>query len=141
MSQNSIRTALATALAAITPELATAWENRPTTKAGVEVGLTADPYQIVNVLFNEPDNMGYGNGPYTEMGIMQVRLMYPEDAGSYTAGARAELIRTTFYRGLSLASGGITTIIERTPTIQGGQVEEGRYAIIVKIRFFANIIP
>ncbi len=132
MSQNSIRTALSTALAAITPDLATAWENVPFVP-------TADPYQIVNVLFGEPENQVLGVTEYWEIGYMQVRLMYPKDKGAFLAGARAELTRSALRRGYSFASGGITVNISKTPTISGGQIEDDRFAIIVKVPFYAHI--
>jgi len=129
---NAIRTALFTALSGMTPSLATAWSN-------VTFTPTAAAYQIVDILFADPDNLGAGDGPYREQGFMQVRLMYPQAAGALTAGARAELIRDTFYRGASFTSGSVTTIIKSTPSISGGRIEGNRWEVIVKIPFFANI--
>ena len=71
---------------------------------------------------------------------MQIKLMYPLQVGSVTAITRAELIRSTFYRGASFTASGVTVIIERTPEIGAGSVEGDRWAIPVKIRFFANIL-
>lgn len=129
---NAIRNALYTALDAITPALETAWEN-------VDFVPSSNPYQRVNVLFADPNNLGYGSGPYREIGYMQVKLMYPQSEGALKAGARAELIRDTFYRGSSFTSDGVTTVIEKTPSISGGHIEDDRWAVIVKIPFFANI--
>jgi hypothetical protein len=133
MSTVSIRAALETAVNGMTPALATAWENvqfRPPSMA--------TPYQVVHVLFAEPDNTVYGN-EHQELGILQIRLVYPMDAGSSAVMARAELIRDTFYRGQSFASGGITVIISRTPEIMPAMVEDGRYSVTVRVRFYANI--
>jgi hypothetical protein len=116
----------------MSPALATVWANTGYTP-------TADPYQEVAVLFADPDNLGYGSGPYREIGYMQIKLMYPLNAGAHVAGSRAELTRATFYRGASFASGGVTTIIESTPSIGGGYIEDSRWAVVVKIPFFANI--
>ena len=132
MSHVAVRAALETALNGITPALATAWANTNFTP-------TADPYQIVKILFADPDSRTLGVAEYWEQGYMQVRLMYPLAAGTETAGARAELIRSTFKRGSAFASSGITTKIRWTPSISGGQVEDGRWAVIVKIPFYANI--
>jgi hypothetical protein len=53
---------------------------------------------------------------------------------------RAELIRSTFYRGASFTSGGVTVNIEKTPEIAPGRVEEDRFVIPVKVRIFAHVI-
>lgn len=132
MSQNSIRTALITALEAMNPTLATAWENVPFVP-------TAEPYQIVNILFGEPDNQILGVSEYWELGYMQVRLMYPKDKGAFLAGTRAELTRSALRRGNSFVSGGITVKISKTPTISGGRIEDDRFAVIVKVPFYAHI--
>ena len=133
MSTVSIRSALETALNNISPALATAWENRPFSPPAQTV-----PYQIVHVLFAEPDNSVYGP-EHRELGYMQIRLMYPLNAGSAAAMARAELIRDTFARGESFTSSGITAISMRTPEILPATVEDGRYAVIVRVRFYANV--
>lgn len=70
---------------------------------------------------------------------MQVKLMYPLQAGTATAAARAQLLRTTFTRGNTFSSGGVTVMTHRTPEIQPGTTEGDRYAINVIIRFYANI--
>ena len=129
----SIRAALETALNAMSPSLATSWENQNFTPPALST-----PYQVVNVLFAKPDNTAFGQ-PYQELGFMQVKLMYPVGAGTAAVNARAELIRSTFTRGTSFTSGGITTMILSTPEIQPGNAEDGRFAVVVSIPFFANI--
>jgi len=132
MSAIKIKAALESALNSMTA-LATAWEN-------IEyVPVTGTPYQQVNILMAEPDNNEYGR-TYREIGYMQIKLMYPLKNGSLTAITRAELIRSTFYRGASFTSSGVTVVIDKTPEISEGSVEGDRWAIPVKIRFFANII-
>ena len=133
MSAVSIRAALETALAAMSPTLDTAWENQAHTPPAASVA-----YQIINLLLAEPDNATYGS-EHQELGYMQVRLMYPQQSGSGAAITRAELIRTTFYRGATFSSGGVNVIVQRTPEIMPGFVEDGRYQVVVKIRFFAHI--
>ncbi len=132
MSAVKIKSALETALNGMTA-LSTSWENA----AFTPVAGTA--YQQVNILFAEPDNVEYGR-THRELGYMQIKLMYPLQVGSVTAITRAELIRSTFYRGASFTSSGVTVIIERTPEIGAGSVEGDRWSIPVKIRFFANIL-
>lgn len=132
MSVVAIRAALETALNAMSPAVSTSWEN----VAFTPVAGTA--YQIVNVLFAEPDNREYGSR-HQARGYMQIRLMYPQAVGTATVSARAELIRTTFYRGSTFASGGVTVMVEKTPEVAPGAVDGDRFAVIVKVRFFANI--
>lgn len=132
MSAVKIKAALETALNGMTA-LSTVMEN--TAFAPV----AGTPYQQVNILFAEPENVEYGR-THRELGYMQIKLMYPLQAGSVTAITRAELIRSTFYRGASFTASGVTVIIERTPEIGAGSVEGDRWAIPVKIRFFANIL-
>lgn len=132
MSVVAIRAALETALNGMNPTIATAWENVAFTPT------PGTPYQQVNVLFAEPENNEYGSR-HREIGYMQVKLMYPLQNGTATAAARAELIRTTFYRGATFTSGGVTVVIEKTPEVSPGSVEGDRYTIPVKVRFFANV--
>lgn len=134
MSQVSIRAALEVALAAISPALETAWENHAFTPPAPSV-----PYQRAFVLFAEPSDPEAGNAIHFERGIFQINLMYPLQAGDSTARARAEAIRTAFYRGRSMTSGGITAVVEKTPEAGQGTVDGDRWFIPVKIRFFAQI--
>lgn len=130
MSLVAIRSALETALAAITPAIATAWENTPYTP------VTGTPYQRVYLLAAEPANPEMGRLT-RDQGFMQVSLAYPLGAGPAAPTARAELIRAAFKRGATFAASGITTIIERTPEIAPGRVEEDRFVVPVRIRFYA----
>lgn len=133
MSLVAIRAALETALSGMSPALATAWENVPF----APVNGTA--YQRVFLLAAEPDNPEMGRFT-TDRGYMQVSLAYPLDTGPNAAQARAELIRDTFYRGASFVSSGITAQVEKTPEIAPARIEEDRYVVPVKIRFFANYV-
>lgn len=134
MSAVLVRTALEVALAAMSPAVATAWENEPYTP------VVGTPYQRVNLMLAAPDNPEMGSARYTEQGIFQISLAYPLDAGPGAATARAELIRSTFYRGASFVSGAVTVNIEKTPEIAPGRVEEDRFVIPVRVRFFAHIV-
>lgn len=133
MSTVSIRAALETALSGMSPAIATAWENVPFTTPAESV-----PYQVAHLIFAEPDNSVYG-AEHRELGYMQVRLLYPLNAGSSAALTRAELIRDLFQRGTSFQSGTVHVIIMRTPEILPATVEDGRYAVVVRVRFYANI--
>ena len=128
----NIRAALETALNAMSPSLATAWEN----VAFVPVAGTA--YQEVHLLCAKPFNAEFGDR-HQEVGYMQVKLMYPLQIGTSTVAARAELLRTTFKRGNTFVSGGVTVMITATPEVGVGSVEGDRYAVAVKIPFMAQV--
>lgn len=133
MSTVLVRAALETALAAISPALATAWENVDFTPPA-----TSTAYQNVTLMFAQPDNASYGAG-YRELGIMQVDLNYPQQSGPSAAYTRAELLRTTFRRGATFSSGGVSVVVDRTPDIMAGRNEAGRYVLPVRVRFFAQL--
>lgn len=131
MSAVLIRTALETALAAMSPSLATAYENTPYTP------IVGTPYQRVTLLLADPFQPEIGRMTQ-ERGFLQVSLAYPLNAGPSAAATRAELIRDTFYRGRSFTASGITVTIEKTPEISPAMIEPDRYVVPVRIRFFAN---
>lgn len=132
MSALLVRAALETALNAMTPALATAYENAPFTP------VAGTAYQQVTLLLAQPANDEFSS-VYREEGFLQVDLKYPLNAGSSAAATRAELIRTTFPRGASFTASGVTVNIERTPEIMPGRVEADRFIIPVRIRFYAHI--
>lgn len=134
MSQIKVRKALEAAVAAMSPALATAWEN-----AAFQPPDAATPYQEVAILFAQPENLEFGRN-YVERGFMQITLNYPQQKGPNAAQARGELLRETFYRSASFVASGVTVIIERTPEIMAGSTQNGRWAVPVRIRFFAHVI-
>lgn len=131
MSLVAVRAALESALSAMTPALAVAWENSPYTP------VVGTPYQRVHLLAAEPDNPEMG-GSVIERGFMQVTLCYPLDTGPGAAAARAELIRQTFKRGAAFTASGVTTQIERTPEVSPAMSEDDRFVVPVRVRFFAH---
>ena len=133
MSAVKIRAALESGLNGMSPALSTAWENHAFTPPA-----PSTPYQFVSILLARPNNAVFGS-EHQEIGYMQVRLMYPPQIGTATVAARAELIRTTFRRGATFSNSGVNVVISDTPEIMPGQNEDGRYAVAVKVRFFANI--
>lgn len=133
MSNKQVRIALETALKTVSSGFATAWENTNfEPKNGV-------PYQIVNLLFAQPDNPEYGTG-YREQGIFQVTIMYPLLTGTKDSTDRADLLRNTFERGKSFSSGSVSVIIDRTPEVVAGRRDGDRWAVVVKIRWHADIL-
>lgn len=133
MSLVSIRAALETKLAAMTPAISTAYENIPFTP------VAGTPYQAAYLMPSDPDNATMGDGHHREQGVFQVSLFYPLQAGAGVAAARAELIKTAFARGQSMTSGSVTVRISKTPHIGQGRVDGDRWMIPVKIQYFADI--
>jgi len=131
MSLLTIRNVLETRLNAMSPALATAWEN---TKFIPTEGI---PYQRAYLLPAEPENPEMG-AMVREQGIFQVTLCYPLSNGPAAAAARAELIRATFPRKLSLVSGGVTVTVERTPEVGPAMYEPDRYTLPIRIRWYSN---
>jgi hypothetical protein len=132
MSAVKVRSALETALAAMSPALSTAFENAPFTPT------VGTPYQRATLLLAQPANDEFSS-TYREEGFLQVDLAYPLSDGPGAASARAEMIRTTFPRGASFTASGVVVNIERTPEIMPGRVEEDRFIIPVRVRFYAHI--
>lgn len=131
-----VRAALETALNAMTPALATVWQNMPYTP------VVGTAYQEVFLMPATPANPTFGNSYYREQGVMQINLCYPIQTGAGAAEARAELIRATFKRGTSFTSGAVTVIIETTPEIMQGRREGDNnetWCVPVRVRWFAGI--
>lgn len=128
---SAVRVALETALAAASSGFPTAYENTPYTP------VVGTAWQAAYILFAEPDNPEIG-ARYTERGVLQINLFYPLDAGPGAAETRAETLRTAFAYGTALTSGGVTTIIVKTPEIGPGRVEDDWYVKPVKVRFEAQ---
>lgn len=133
MALVEIRTALETKLNALTPALATAWESVPFTP------VVGTAYQQVNLMIADTFNPTLGGDHYRIKGFMQVLLCYPPNAGAKTASTRADLLVNHFKRGTSLTSGGITVIIDKTPSIAPALIDGVLYKIPVSIYFSADI--
>lgn len=133
MSLTAIRAALETRLDTISPSIASAYENAKYTP------VSGTPYQQVHLLLATPDNPVMGTG-FREQGFMQVTLLYPLLKGPGDAQARADLIRTTFPKGLSLTNSGVVVNIDKTPVIGNGTVDGDRWRVPVKIPFHSNMM-
>jgi hypothetical protein len=133
MSQSNIRNALENALAAITPAIDIVHENEEYTP------IADRPFCEVFILFAKPGNITMGDGFYQELGILQVNLKYPTEVGTLDAATQAALIRAAFKRGASFTDGGVTVQIDKTPEIPGGTVEEGRWKVVLRAPFHADI--
>lgn len=132
MSNAKIRQACETHLHALQPPLPTAWQN-------TNFNPPSGPFQAPFILFAQPEDRGYADSPFEQRGIFIVTLLYPTNQGPQPAQDRAELVRKHFERGTVLDAGGFNVIFDRTPEITGGDVEEGRFVVRVRCRFFAHI--
>ena len=133
MSIISVRAALEAKLNAMTPALASSWENVPFTP------VAGTAYQAAYVLPATPSNPTLGDGFYREQGLFQVSLFYPLQTGTLTAATRAQAIRTAFKRGTTMTSGSVKVIVDRTPEIGQGRVDGDRWMIPCKIRWYAGV--
>ena len=133
MSVVKIRTALEVALAGMTPAVSISYENAAFAPvAGV-------PYQMAFLLLATPANPTMGDAFHREQGIFQITLMYPIQAGTAAAAARAVLIQAQFARGSTFTSGGVTVRVMATPEISAASVDGDRWAQPVKVRWTADI--
>jgi len=132
MSIVSVRAALQTELNNIPGSIDVAWENVKYDP------IDGTPYQAAYVL-PSVENPTMGDDYHRLIGIFKVNLYYPLLAGTATAEARAELIKTTFKRGTSMTSGGITVRVNKTPEILQGRADGDRWMIPINIRWFAGV--
>ena len=134
MSLVSIRAALENKLDTVSTNFPTAWENvKFTPKVGT-------PFQQAFLIPAEPENPTMGDDHHRAVGVFQVSLRYPLLKGSGDAMTRAELIKAAFKRGTSMTSGSVTVIVERTPEIGSGYVDDDEwYVLPVRIRWYADV--
>jgi hypothetical protein len=133
MSIAAIRKALEVKLAAMTPTVATVYENTEYTP------VSGTPYQRANLLPAEPDNSTMGATYYREQGIFQVTLCYPTKVGPANAQSRADLLKTHFNRGTTMEKDGLTVIVMRTPAILPAYIDGDRYCIPVSIQYQCDV--
>lgn len=133
MSQVKIKSALHTAINAMSPALPTAWPNAtfdPDNRV---------PWQKVNVVFARPEEPTAGCDFYREIGFLQVTLYYPLLQGDGPATSRAELIRRTFPKGSSIVKDDVTVQFNSVAQILEGMPTDEQYIVIVRVPFYANI--
>lgn len=86
------------------------------------------------------ENPTIGDSYYREVGEFQIFLCYPSRTGSELAFTKAQEIRDSFERGMTLVEGGTEVIIQRTPKINGAMIAEDRYVVPVIIEYFASVL-
>jgi hypothetical protein len=133
MSQLLIRQAFEQRLAALSPNISTAYENAAFTPDN------GTAYQQLNLLPGQPDNSTLGSGHYIEVGLFQITLCYPNNSGPKDAYTQAELIKAWFKRGTSMVDGGVTVNVIRTPAIAPPMQDTDRYKLPISIYYQADI--
>lgn len=109
------------------------WEN------GVLIPIDGVPYLDPTLMMGKPDNPTMPQGFHREKGVWQITLQYPLGGGPALADAMSDLIVVSFPRGRSWSAAKITLTIAGTPYASPGRVDGNRWAIPVKIPFFANV--
>ena len=134
MSQISIRSALETQLATLTPKVSTQFENV------VFTPVTNVPYQSVSLLMNSPDDpVIFSPVMYREKGIFQLTLRYPLGNGTIAIMTQAEKIRAAFKRGTVLMKDNRRILCDKTPDIRVLPNEVDRFVVAVRVFFTADI--
>lgn len=135
MSLVAIRSALETALAAMSPSLPTVWQNDLPADPG------SGPYQRADLLMGQPINAEYG-ARSIKQGVFQITLCWPTGVNTAGVDERCDLIEQAFPRGLSLTSGPYVVTIQRTAEILPGYRDADRWCVPVRLRFFCqSIVP
>ena len=133
MSLTNIRSALESAVDGMQPTLQTVHQGESYDP------IIGTPYQAIYLLPALPENPTMGDGFYREAGILQVTLNYSAGEGTADATVRAEAIRALFRRGATFAYGGTVVQVDRTAAITEGEGDEGFIAVIVRVRWHADI--
>ena len=140
MSYKVIRQLLETRLAQMPGGLTTAWENAQLDES------QGGPYQRVYLLPGQTEQptmgslTGSGTALQREVGLLQVSLYYPQNAGPGDAAAMAETLRARFPRGLVLTSGSVRVVIEQAPSIGPSLTEGGFYVLPVSVFYRADVL-
>jgi hypothetical protein len=134
MSLVAIRAALEVGLNGMSPALATAYENVAFTPPAKDTA-----YQRVVMLPAQPENPAVGAQHRREVGVMQVSLHYPFNAGTQAVMFRAEMIQARFRRGSTWTKDGVAVIVDLTPAIAPGRIQDDRFVIDVSVPYYADI--
>lgn len=133
MSLALVRQALETRLGTMASPISTAWENMSFTP------VVGTPYQQVFLLPAAPENPSLGSSHRREVGVFQVSLMYPQNAGPGAAQTRALAVQAHFPRGHVLTASTVNVLILRTPTIYPGRTDGDRWRIDIDVPYQAEV--
>lgn len=91
------------------------------------------PYQILNLLINNPVDHAVNFDITEQRGIFQISLMYPLGTGRGAAQARAQAIADHFKPAQDLVEAGTKVEIRQTVKIGQGYEDEGRWRVPVSV--------
>lgn len=134
MSIRNIRIAFEKKHKSVSPSVPIAYENVQF-DSGKHKGVA---YERVQLFPQAPLNPTFGDGYYREVGSFVILLSYPVRQGSSSATERAEFLRDTFHRGLTLVEGSTEVTVENTPRISAGSVADDRYILTVTVDYFSS---
>jgi hypothetical protein len=127
-----IRVALENKLATISPAIDTIHENDPTTSY---TPVSGTPYQTVQMIYGQSEDMCITNDMIKDSGIFQVTLYYPTGKGTKDSEDRAMLIRSTFANATKLINENDIVTISKTADIKTMGVIADRYVVVVSIYY------
>ena len=123
------RLAFEEAINAISPTIATAYENVSfTPSSGV-------PYQELYDIPASNDHLFMDNAEFECLGIFQITLKYPSGKGAKDVSNRAELYVSSFPVGTILTKGTTKVHIIQTPKVNILGVDGDRYVVAVSINY------
>ena len=117
------------AINAITPTIATAYENVSFTPT-INV-----PYQELYDIPSNNDHLFINSANYEALGVFQITLRYPSGKGTKDVSNRAELYVSSFPVGTKLTKDGVTVIVTDTPDVTHLGVNGDRYSVAVSINY------
>jgi hypothetical protein len=134
MSWLKIRRALEKRLATITPDWTTFYENM------VYAPTQGQEHQRVFLLPARSRAAALGQeAPVFESGIFQISIYSPIGKGPGSGGTRAELVKASFARGLTLTEEGLKVQVQDTPSIGPALQEPHFWALPLSVPFFAYV--
>ena len=123
------RLAFEEAINAISPTIATAYENVSfTPSSGV-------PYQELYDIPASNDHLFTNSSEFEGLGIFQITLKYPSGKGAKDVSNRAELYVSSFPVGTVLTRGTTKVHIIQTPKVNILGVDGDRYVVAVSINY------
>ena len=123
------RLAFEEAINAISPTIATAYENVSfTPSSGV-------PYQELYDIPASNDHLFTNSSEFEGLGIFQITLKYPSGKGTKDVSNRAELYVSSFPCGRKLTKNGDTITVLQTPKVNNLGVDGDRYVVAVSINY------
>lgn len=123
------RLAFEEAINAISPTIATAYENVSfTPSSGV-------PYQELYDIPASNDHLFMDNSEFEGLGIFQITLKYPSGAGMKTVSNRAELYVSSFPVGTKLTKNGEVITVLQTPKVNNLGVDGDRVIVAISINY------